>query len=226
MQPAFLPWTGFFNLIEQVDDFIFLDNVQLEKQSWQTRNRLLFANQVHWISVPVGHKNLAQTIAETEIVGIDRWRKKLARGFQQNYGRHPHYAAARELIDVLCKVSKTHLADMNAELIHFVADKLDLNPRFHKASEIDAGGVRSERLIALCRHVQADEYVSPVGSADYLVEDRFAEKSSINLSFQDYRPGPYIQQGAVEFTSHLSVLDAVANLGWELTRRYVLKGSV
>ena len=98
MQPSFLPWAGYFNLMARADDFVFLDDVQLEKQSWQTRNRWLIGGQVHWITVPVRHSHLAQTIAETEVVDTSHWRAKLARGFAQHYGRHRHAADAHAML--------------------------------------------------------------------------------------------------------------------------------
>lgn len=221
MQPTFLPWAGYFNLMAQADDFVFLDDVQLEKQSWQTRNRLLMNGQVQWVSVPVRHERLAQSIAETEVVDAARWREKLARGFAQSYGRHPHYGAAREALDLLAAHPATRLAALNEAVIRHVAERLGLTARLHRSGEMGVEGVRSQRLAALCRRFGAEEYLSPAGSADYLAEDGFAAQSPARLRFQAYLPQPYAQKGAAEFASHLSILDVLANLGWEATREYV-----
>jgi hypothetical protein len=226
MQPAFLPWAGFFNLMSQVDDFVFLDDVQLEKQSWQTRNRLLFGKAVHWVSVPVRHESLNQTIADTVVVESSPWREKLARSFSQNYGRHPHYAEAKEVMDVIRRSKGLRLGDMNVAVIRLIAERLKLAPRFHRTGELNIAGARSKRLAVLCKHFNADEYLSPVGAAEYLAEDNFKEISQITLRFQDYNPQAYTQKHAGEFMSHLSILDVVANLGWGLTREYVLQGYV
>lgn len=225
MQPTFLPWAGYFNLMAQADDFVFLDDVQLEKQSWQTRNRLLMNGQVQWVGVPVRHEQLAQTIAETQVVDTARWREKLARGFAQNYGKHPHYAQAREVTDLLAGHPATGLAELNEAVIRLVAERLGLSPRVHRASELNVEGVRSGRLIALCERLGAAEYLSPAGSADYLAEDRFAEHAPARLRFQDYTPCPYAQKGAREFVSHLSILDVAACLGWKGARTYVKSGA-
>jgi hypothetical protein len=226
MQPTFLPWSGYFNLMAQADDFVFLDDVQLEKQSWQTRNRWINGGQVQWVIAPVIHSHLGQTIAETEVMDRMPWRAKLARGFAMSYGRHPCFAEAREILEVLVEAQEHHLAALNERVIRYVAGKLKMTARLHRSSELGIGGVRSDRLVALCQHFSAKEYLSPVGSADYLAEDGFAARSPARLRFQDYAPRVYDQKGYTAFQSHLSVVDVVANLGWEKTRIYVETGSV
>ncbi len=226
MQPTFLPWAGYFNLMAQVDDFVFLDDVQLEKQSWQTRNRLFMNGCVQWISLPVRHSNLSQTIHETEVLDTGRWCEKLARGFEQNYGKHPHYSVAREVLDLLTFQPGVKLSVLNETVIRYVAERLGITARLHRAGELGITGIRSARLIALCKHFDAKEYLSPVGSADYLSEDGFTAKVTATLRFQEYHPQPYHQKGSREFVSHLSIVDVIANLGWDGARQYIIKGVI
>ena len=58
MQPTYFPWSGYFSLINYVDKFVFLDNVQFDRRSWQQRNRIANGEKVLWITVPVKKKNL------------------------------------------------------------------------------------------------------------------------------------------------------------------------
>jgi len=67
----------------------------------------------------------------------------------------------------------------------------------------------------------ASEYLSPMGSKEYLEIDQFTEKTTISLKFQDYAPGVYRQHGRDSFESHLSIIDVIANLGWNLTKEYI-----
>jgi len=224
MQPTFLPWAGYFNLISKVDDFVFLDNVQLEKQSWQSRNRLLISSKVNWVSVPIQHIDLKQTIAQTLIVDNKRWKKKLARSFEQSYGRHPYFDDAKKIFDIVIKSTESSLSALNISVIQEISKCLDLSPRFHVASELGVGGERTERLISICHKLKAKDYLSAIGAADYLVEDKFEEKSNLKLRFQNYTPDVYFQKETTEFVSHLSILDVIANLGWSATREYVVCG--
>jgi hypothetical protein len=155
-----------------------------------------------------------------------RWREKFARGFAINYARHPHYADAEEIIQALLACTAVNLADLNEFMIRFMAARLGLSPALHRASSIRAEGTRSARLAALCLHFQANEYISPVGSAEYLAADGFAERSTVRLRFQSYSPCAYPQRGCATFQSHLSVVDVVANLGWDQARSYVSAGCV
>lgn len=226
MQPTFLPWAGYFNLMSQVDHFIFLDDVQLEKQSWQTRNRLLMNGCAQWVSLPIRHNNLSQSISETELVDTGRWCDKLAKGFKQNYGKHAHYADVKNIIDLLTFQSGDKLSDLNEKVIRHVAEKLEITTYLYRAGELCVSGTRSARLISLCESVSATEYLSPVGSADYLSEDGFVENSTTTLRFQEYDPQDYNQKGSREFVSHLSIVDVIANLGWDRAKQYVVKGFV
>lgn len=221
MQPTFLPWAGYFNLMAEAEVFVLLDDVQVEKQSWQTRNRLWLSGAVRWVSVPIRHARLDQTIAETEIRDETRWREKLGRGIRQSYGKHPFADDALELVAVIEDSPATRLAALNEAIIRHVAARLTLGAAIHRASDLGVAGRRSDRLIALCRHFSAREYLSPPGSAAYLEEDGFAARSPARLRFQSYTPAPYPQKGPAAFESHLSILDVVAHLGWMETRRYV-----
>ena len=226
MQPTFLPWSGYFNLIAQADDFVFLNDVQLEKQSWQTRNRLIISGHMQWVSVPVRHQHFSQTIVETEVIDSSRWRAKLARGFDLNYRHHPYYKDAYLIIEYLLHQATVSLGDLNELVIRFIASNLKLNARLHRASEIKVTGVRSERLISFCHQFGSKKYLSPIGAAQYLEADGFSQRAPVDLRFQSYAPLSYPQKKLQAFQSHLSILDVIANIGWDLTCDYVRKGYI
>ena len=226
MQPTYFPWAGYFNLIAQANDFVFLDDAQLEKQSWQTRNRLILNGFVHWIIVPIRHQHLGQAITHTEVVDSSKWREKLAKSFSLNYGGHPYYKDAKELVDLLLSTKSVSLANLNESIIRLASSRLKLATNFYVASTMNVTGVRSDRLIAFCDKLGATEYLSPVGSLPYLEEDRFRDRASSKLLLQNYQPQAYKQKGSLSFHSHLSILDVVANLGWDCARQYVIQGFV
>jgi hypothetical protein len=221
MQPAFFPWAGYFNLASRADVFVFLDDVQLEKQSWQTRNRILLEGKPAWINVPVLHESLNQVIRDSEVCDQFPWRHKLLRMLTQGYARHPHRDAMLEVASLLPQIAPARLADINIGLILACCQRLGLAPRFARSGELSIAGERSERLIRICEHFGCDEYLSPVGASDYLAEDRFSERGIIRLSLQQYAPAKYKQPKSAEFISHLSIIDVVANLGWKNASQYV-----
>jgi hypothetical protein len=223
MQPTFLPWAGYFRLMTEVDHFVFLDDVQLARQSWQTRNRVLMGGRVHWITVPIRHAGLDKTIADTTVIEDGAWRRKLGRLLRQTYARHPHAHELDALIAVLESGARTLLGYLNIAIIGYCASRLGVSPLFHRSSELAplSGLQRSERLLEFCRILGCGIYVSPPGSEDYLATDGFVRSSDIALEFARYAPPPYAQRGTGAFVSHLSIIDVVANLGWQGAADYV-----
>jgi len=226
MQPTVLPWPGYFNLMCNADDFVFHDDVLLSRPSWQTRNRLLFAGKAEWVSLPTMHVGDDQRISETKVIMDKKWKDMLRRRVSQNYSRHPHFREAAEIIEILLDHTDDCLSSRTETCIRYIAGKLGLHPRIHRSSDLRIDGHRSDRLIAFCRYFNADIYLSPVGSADYLAADSFAEHAPSRLAFQEYAPQPYPQANCPEFVSHLSIVDLVANVGWESARAYVISGSL
>jgi len=220
MQPTFLPWAGYFHLMAEADVFVFLDDVQLVKQSWQTRNRILLNGQPHWISVPIVHTSLRQNIFGTKLCAPQYWQDKLCRTLIQTYAHHPYGGAVNSLVTLLERPWGS-LAALNIALIHRICDGMGWwTTKCHLASELNIHAPRTERLIKICEHFGCDEYLSPQGSRDYLEEDGFTTKTNIKLSFQDYTPAPYPQHGSDTFVSHLSMVDVLANLGWAGASEY------
>lgn len=221
MQPTAFPWAGYFNLMAQADVFVFLDDVQLVPRSWQTRNQIIINGAKRWISFDVKNAGSRQMINEALIFDLDRWKKKNIKTISQAYARHPYTEAIREIVDLIDSFESSSLGAFNEDFIEFVANKLGIAAVRLKSSQINSDGQRGDRIISICEAVGASEYLSPIGSKDYLEIDRFTQKTSISLRFQDYVPGIYGQHGLDSFESHLSIIDVIANLGWDLTKEYI-----
>ena len=91
MQPTFLPWLGYFELIRSSDVFVILDDAQYSKGSWGNRNKICIDNKEHLITVPIIKKKLGQTFLESEINDQVNWRKKLITTIEYNYRKHDYY---------------------------------------------------------------------------------------------------------------------------------------
>jgi len=224
MQPHYMPWCGYFNLLAKVDVFVIYDDVQFEKQSWQNRNRILLNGASHWITVPVHRSSLQQTIDTVEVESGSRWREKQFRLLQQTYSKHPYAAEMLELAGNILNPELEGLADLSMSLIQETARRLELRTRIVRASSLNISGARSERLVRICEHLDCEGYLSPAGARDYLEQDGDFARSSVALSYQDYVPEDYPQVNSNTCITHLSILDAIANLGWEETCHYIQTG--
>jgi len=221
MQPSYLPWAGYFNLIAKSDIFVFLDDAQFQKNSWHNRNRLLVNHSPHWITVPVRRKLLAQSIKETEIDTTQQWCKKHCKLIEQVYSKHPFAKDVLDICSVIEQDKIKNLAELNINLIKWILGKLNIQTKIFVSSNFGVEGKRTTRLIVLLEKLQSDCYLSPKGAMEYLEEDGFAGQTDINLVYQEFNPAPYTHHNHQPFESHLSIIDVVANLGWETAKHYI-----
>ncbi len=222
MQPTYLPWSGYFNLAARSDIFVLLDDVQFEKQSWQSRNRILLNGQSQMLSVPVRRTGLQTQIREVEINYASDWVSAHLRSLEHAYGRAAHGPEMIAVIRPLLEARLLLLADLTISIIRAAAAQLGLATRMVRASELEGiSGGRSDHVIAICAAVGATHYLSPAGSREYMESDDFEARAGIPVSYQHYEPAPYRQRRTDTFISHLSIVDVAAHLGWAAAGRYV-----
>jgi UDP-2,4-diacetamido-2,4,6-trideoxy-beta-L-altropyranose hydrolase len=214
-QPTYLPWLGYFDLLDQVDKFVLLDTVQFEKQSWQQRNRIKTPTGLQWLTVPVVFRGrLGQRIVDVEIREAEFWRDHL-RATELNYRRAPffdkYYPALSEL--VRSASSGIRLAEMTIGLLHWLAEELGIKTPIVRSSELAAQGKRTDLLAEICNLSGATTYVSPLGSADYLLKElSLLTGRGVNVVFQHYEHPTY-RQLFPPFQPHASTLDLLFNEG-------------
>lgn len=223
MQPTYLPWSGYFNLASRVDTFVFLDDVQFERQSWQSRNKILANGMVNLLSVPILRDCLQTQLCNVKIAQINNWQIKHLRSIQNSYPLLWRDNYLRESFENIIIKKYNTLADFNIATISLFFDWLDLTCKTVRSSDLQCKGFRSDHLIEICRKIGADSYISPIGSRDYLEKDNFEKKSNIALIFNEFIPKPYTQSKCTEFISHLSVIDLIGHCGLEFAKEYIRK---
>ncbi len=216
-QPTYLPWLGYFDLLDQVDKFVLLDTVQFSKQSWQQRNRIKTPTGLLWLTVPVVFRGrLGQRIVDVEIREADFWRDHL-RAVELNYRRAPffdeYFSALSELLPSAS--SGLRLAELNIGLLCWLAGSLDIKTPIVRASELAVDGKRTHLLAEICSLLGATTYVSPLGSADYLLAELpILTGRGVDVVFQHY-DHPSYRQLFPPFQAHASALDLLFNEGGE-----------
>jgi hypothetical protein len=213
-QPTYLPWSGYFDLIDQVDVFVLLDSVQFEKQSWQQRNRIKTPTGLQWLTVPVMFRGrFGQLIKEVEIRDSEFWRSHL-RAIELNYRRSRFFDQYFEGLTSLLKcASGTLLSDLNCRLLEWFMSAMGIRTRLVRSSHLQQPGRRTELLANICSRLAADQYISPLGSAVYLLEEANGMvNQGIEVVFQHYEH-PQYQQLFPPFQPYASVLDLIFNEG-------------
>jgi hypothetical protein len=210
-QPMFLPWVGLFEQIRLADVFIHYDDVQLPQgRSFMSRVQLKSANGVSWLTVPIDHAKSGKLLNEVVMLKPEQWRDKHLRTIRHAYAKRPYFNLMFELVEKIYSQPTDHLAEFNINATQQIAQWLGLAPKFMRSSAMGIEGASTERLVALCKAVDCDVYVTGHGALNYLNHQQFEDKG-ISVQYMNYRKVPY-EQGQ-EFTPYVSILDAIANCG-------------
>lgn len=227
MQPTFLPWSGYFELVLKTDRFIILDDFQFSVQSYHQRNRLLISKgKAGWYTVPIDKNISFMAPLNQTVLKSDEWCYKMLDRLRMNYSKAPYYSEIIPWIRGWITKRHDNLAALNIEFIEYVCDLLAYKGTICYSSSLNSTKKRSERVVELLRWAGATEYYAANGSFGYMYEDGIFPADDIIVLFQDYKGQPYKQVNVFSsFIPNLSILDMLLNIGPENTKRYVESGT-
>lgn len=212
MQPTYLPWLGYFDLMRSVNLFIIYDHVQFEKQSWQQRNRIRNKQGEIMLTIPVSKTNgLATRIKDVRIDLARNPLRKHLESIKFSYQKARNFSIFYPELERIYIQEYTFLLDLNMRLIEFGAKALGLTPRFLFSSEMGIDIGRVESLIEICKQNRITNYFSPIGSKGYIEQNDIFFSNSIKLTYQNYSHPQYPQLHYPDFISHLSFIDFLFN---------------
>lgn len=215
MQPTYLPWLGYFGLMKSVDLFILLDSVQFARRSWQQRNQIKTPGGPIWLTVPVLSKGKRdQRITEVEIEHSRDFPQSHQRAVELNYKKAPYFNAYVPQLLSLLDNDNRYLADLTIGLIDWLRDALGITTPMRRSSEFEAVGTKADLLASLCDQVGATEYISPLGSKDYLDQSDAFARRGMPLRYFSFTHPEYPQMFG-GFLPFMSVVDLLFNCGPE-----------
>jgi hypothetical protein len=215
MQPTFIPWAGYFSLIDRVDEFVFLDSVQFDKRSWQQRNKIKTNDGSIWLTVPVISKGLnSQVINDVNILheGGKNPLDKLKRSIQQHYSKSEYFSFVAENILNIFDQRELSLSNLNISLILRISELIGIKTKFLRSSEMSCAGTQASLLLDICKKTSASAYVSPPGSKNYLEKTDVFKLAKIEIIYHDYEHPTYKQLNG-NFIPYLSIIDLISNEG-------------
>jgi len=206
MQPYFLPYIGYFQLIGTADVFVVYDNIKYTKKGWINRNRLLANGEASVFSVPLQKASDSLDVRERHLAS-DFDRRKMLNVFKGAYGGAPCFKSTMALLEDIIGCPDANLFDYVFHSISLVCHHLNIETRIAKSSDlpIDHQLRSQEKVIALCRAVGASTYVNPVGGTALYSHEVFRDYG-LELRFLKSRPVEYAQLGA-PFVPWLSIVD-------------------
>ncbi len=214
LQSNYIPWKGYFDIINQVDEFIFYDDVQYTKNDWRNRNKIKSASGPIWLTIPVRQETLSQKISETKI-SQDNWAEKHWKSISLNYSKAPFYSIYKDTLEKFFSEIKTpFLSEINRSAIELINSYLGINTILTSSVDYKLIEGKNERLIDLILQAGGTHYLSGPSAKDYIREDLFKE-AGIEVSWMDYSGYPEYSQLFPPFVHAVSVLDLILNQGPE-----------
>ncbi len=229
MQPTFLPWLGYFAMIDKVQRFVYLDDVQLVKRSWQVRNKINFQNKEFFLSVPVIKQSRNDMlICKVRIDYEQKWIEKHLNTIKHSYSKYPYFHEVFSLIEQIYSERYEFIADLNIAIINKICKLIGITTPCYRSSDIvKEKAAKDELLSNICISMGCNEYLSARGSADYIeaVNPGGAfSKNNIALYYQNYEHPTY-KNFQKEFIPFLSIVDLLFNVGFDNALEVIRSGN-
>ena len=212
LQSNYIPWKGYFDLINSVDLFIFHDDVQFTKNDWRNRNKIKTRNGLKWITIPCGFKS-HKLIHEIDLPDSD-WQNKHWNLIKENYSKAPYFNQYKNFFENIYLNEKwKNLSDLNQYLIKNISLKfLNIKTQFDDSRNYNIQGKGEDRLINLLKKVNVTKYISGPSGKAYISNNRFLSEG-IDLEWMNYNNYPEYQQLYPPFQHAVSIIDILFNTG-------------
>jgi hypothetical protein len=212
-QPTFLPWAGYFGLLNIVDEFVFLDNIQFSKRSWQQRNKIKINNQFFFLTVPVISKNkYHQKINEVLIDKKSNFIENHKKNIEFNYKKARYFDNYVNQIFKIYDIKHDRLVDLNIDFIKTICALLNIKFLSTRSNDLQLKSSKEKLIIDICKLKRCSTYVSTFGSNDYLNNGDEFVKNFISLKYYKFKNTEYRQLGDI-YIENLSIIDLLFNLG-------------
>ena len=211
-QPTFFPWIGYFGFLDRIDKLIFLDDVQFAKRSWQQRNNIKLNGKKHFLTISVKSKGkFNQKISEVEIIydkNLEQIKKRIFYAYKDTHYFKNYYECICKILDK----KHTYLSELNIDLIKFFIKALNIKINLDYSSKYPVASNKEKLIFELCKLNDCDQYLTTIGSKDYLEGFQFIPGTNIRI---DYFEDKNIQYNQLDenFIPKLSILDLLFNEG-------------
>ncbi len=208
MQPYFLPYIGYFQLLASVDQFIVYDNIKYTKKGWINRNRMLQNGADVMFSLPLKKGSDSLDVVERELA-VDFDRSKLLNQFRGAYGRAPQFDLTYPILERMVKYKEDNLFRYIHHSIVKLCEHLGINTEIRTSSEIPINHELrgQDKVLALCKAAGADSYINTIGGVELYSKADFGLQG-FDLKFIKTRSFEYAQFGG-SFVPWLSIVDVL-----------------
>jgi hypothetical protein len=222
VQSNYIPWKGYFDLINMVDEFILLDDVQYTRRDWRNRNRILTASGPVWLTIPVEVRGKYLQQIDEVTIADKSWPGRHWQTLLHTYKRAHCFDETLETIEAAYRgATHRYLSEVNQHFLGVICNLLGINTPITRSTDYAHHGTKTERLVSLCKAAGATEYLSGPSARAYM-DEGLMRAEGIRLTYMDYSGYPEYPQLFAPFVHQVSVLDLLFNTGTEAAR--YLKG--
>ena len=212
IQSSYIPWKGYFDIINDVDEFVFLDHVQFTTRDWRTRNRIKTRDGLQWLSIPAG-SDRNRRISDVRLQD-PAWQEKHWKSLAHAYGKAPCFAQYRSFFEETYLGQRWEsLSQLNQTLTRRIATELlGIDTRFTDSERYRPEGSKLDLILDIARKAGATTYISGPSAADYIDSAAF-RAAGIDLAYKQYSGYPEYPQLHGGFEHAVSILDLLFNVG-------------
>lgn len=209
MQPYFLPYIGYWQLLNAVDEYVIYDDVNFIKGGWINRNRILNHTKPQYINVYLKGASPNLRICDIKVEQAAALKNKTIRMLENCYSKAPYFKEGYELAKGILLYPETNLALFLANSIQVVCDYLSITTKLHLSSELEKDNTLhgQDKVLAVCELLHAQDYYNAIGGRELYSFEAF-RKRGICLHFVQTDDMEY-PQAKNEFVPNLSILDVI-----------------
>ena len=209
MQPYFLPYIGYFQLLNAVDKFVLYDDVNFINRGWINRNNILVGGKAHLFTLPLANASQNRLIFEVQLSEAVNERKKLIKTIKQAYQKAPEFPIVFPMIEDIIWLEAPDIAEMVRQSLGILTGYMEIGTEIVRSSRdyMNSDLKGQDRILDICKKEGASHYINPIGGIELYDKEQF-EQRGIRLSFMKSRLHPYTQFNNA-FVPWLSILDVL-----------------
>lgn len=209
MQPYFIPYIGYWQLMNAVDKYVIYDDVNFIKGGWINRNRILIEGKPMYFNIPMLSASPHKLINEVGVNNDDKIAGKNLRIIENAYKKAPYYNVIYPIIEKIIKYKCDNIASYIIHSFQILSEYLEVKTELIISSSLkkDCSLKAQDKVLAICQMLGGNEYYNAIGGQDLYSYEEF-RKRNICLKFLKTDDIKY-KQFDNEFQANLSILDVM-----------------
>lgn len=227
VQSSYIPWRGYFDLINSVDEFILFDDVQYTKRDWRSRNQIKTAQGLQWLTIPVQVKGKYTQLIKDVVISDNKWVDKHWNSIEFNYHGAVFFEEVATKVHSLYHEAKKidRLSEINYLMIKNICAWLNIKTKLSWSMDYKVeASEKNQRLIELCKAAKASYYLSGPSAESYINRKQF-EDCGIALGYINYQNYPIYKQCFSNFEPAVSIIDLLFNTGAKNALNFIIQNS-